>query len=839
MPRTAFAAGLAVAVFAAAAPADVIILRDGFTMQGKVGKEVERITDPATGQAFVVAKGGGFDFLDDGARIVIFSSHHKQLGEVSKDVKARPDYRAFRNEYKNRTANYPPPVAWSPRKTPEFDAKWRRTLEINVPAGFERVDQQVTYLDPYCCYVSSRTHLWTQTYRTTEMDPKLVRKLLGTHPDLAEADAKADPLKRAAIARFQKDAGWLKDARDEMAALAKANPGPYAKEAQEEVDKVNRELDHAEAEYVAVEAEVAIAAGRYERAGLLFRAFPEKTADPKSLDRLTTAKAKWETARDQYALGKRLLTAITDDLTGAGKAAPFVAAGGGLARFALPTKVDAKTAALAAAAEAVAAELHPDSVGRIEFFVNLAAQAEKERAAGKQPTRNPTELLATAISGWAKGKTGATPDPLRAQKVWNAREAALEYQRGANVNARNAALTKYQQASTVGLDELAQVIALLPPAEPENLSARTGEAVKAGPNVPDNVYRRTSAPHGQRPVGVNYALRLPAEYHHGRAYPVVVMCTYPGVKPEEFLGAVSADADRHGYILVAPDWTAAFGNRTQWEWKGEDHDLVTEVLRDTIRHFTVDTDRVFLMGAGEGADMAMDVGASHPDLFAGVVAVCPNPKWQGLFMNYWPNAQKLPFYVVTGQMCGDANLNLRRIFERWTANGFPAIQVVYKGRGIEWYPAEVPVMFDWMGRKRRANGTATLQFGGGARYGWQTNRETDNRFYWLGADRIAAAHLTNREAPNRNVVPAVLQGDIKGNNLLELRGVGVRQISVWLGRDMIDWSKPVRVNLNGSPAVGWRPRVLEPDAAVMLEDYYQRGDRRMLYLARLEFQSPY
>ena len=96
----------------------------------------------------------------------------------------------------------------------------------------------------------------------------------------------------------------------------------------------------------------------------------------------------------------------------------------------------------------------------------------------------------------------------------------------------------------------------------------------------------------------------------------------------------------------------AIGNRVEWEWKGEDHDLVTEVLRDTIRHFTVDTDRVFLMGAGEGADMAMDVGASHPDLFAGVIAVGPNPKWQGLFVNYWRNAQRLPFYVVSGQLAG-------------------------------------------------------------------------------------------------------------------------------------------------------------------------------------------
>lgn len=842
MPRRSLlAAGLALALLAGLAPADVVILKDGFVIQGNVSKEKELIRDPATGQSFVVPKGNGFDFLDDGARLVIFSSHHKQLGEIGKDVKVRPDYKGYANKFNTRKMNYPAPLAWAPKKTPDFDDKWRRTIELNVVGGFERVEQQVTYLDPYCCFVSSPTHLWTITYRTSEMEPALVRKLLGTHPDLVEADKKADPLKRAAIARFLKDVGWLKMARDELDALAKAAPGPYAKEAQEEVDRCKKEIDHAEGEYVAAEAEFAVAAGRYERADLLFKAFPEKSADPKDLDRLTKAKAKWETARDQYALGKRLLTALADELTGSGKAAPFVAAGGGLVRFALPPpKVEPKVAALAAAAEVVAGELHPDSASRVEFFVALAAQAEKERRDGKPPTRQPTELLATAISGWAKGKTGATPDADRALKVWAAREAALAYQRGATKLDRNAALAKYQQASGVGIDELAQVISLLPPAEPENLSARTGEAVKAGGNVPDNVYRRTSASHGNRPLGVPYAVRLPAEYHHGRAYPVVVMLTYPGVKPEEFLGAVSGDADRHGYILVAPDWPTVFGpGRTQWEWKGEDHDVVTEVLRDTIRHFTVDTDRVFLLGAGEGADMAMDVGASHPDLFAGVVAVCPNPKWQGLFITYWKNAQKLPFYVVSGQLSGDANQNLRFIYERWMPNGFPGIQVVYKGRGIEWYPGEVAVFFDWMGRKRRANGTATLQFGGGARYGWQTSRETDNRFYWLGADRIDPRNLFNPQAPNRNVTPAELQGDIRGNNLLELRGRGVRTISVWLGRDMIDWSKPVRVNLNGSSAPGWRPRVLEQDVSVLLEDYYQRGDRRMLYLARLDFQSPY
>ena len=183
MPRRSLlAAGLALAALAGAAPADVVILRDGFTIQGKVGKETETIRDPATGQAFAVARANGFDFLDDGPRLVIFSSHHKQLGEVSKDVKVRPDYKGYKNLFANRKRNYPPPTVWAARKMPDFDDRWKRTIELTVVGGFERVEQQVTYLDPYCAFVSSPTHLWTIGYRTSEMDPALVRKLLATTP---------------------------------------------------------------------------------------------------------------------------------------------------------------------------------------------------------------------------------------------------------------------------------------------------------------------------------------------------------------------------------------------------------------------------------------------------------------------------------------------------------------------------------------------------------------------------------------------------------------------------------------------------------------------------------
>ena len=91
--------------------------------------------------------------------------------------------------------------------------------------------------------------------------------------------------------------------------------------------------------------------------------------------------------------------------------------------------------------------------------------------------------------------------------------------------------------------------------------------------------------------------------------------------------------------------------------------------------------------------------------------------------------------------------DMRFVLDRWMPKGFPAIDVIYKGRGLEWYPAETPVLFDWMNRKKRVLGTATLALGTNPRFEWQIMRQTDNRFYWLGADRIAPGNLFKENNP--------------------------------------------------------------------------------------------
>lgn len=402
------------------------------------------------------------------------------------------------------------------------------------------------------------------------------------------------------------------------------------------------------------------------------------------------------------------------------------------------------------------------------------------------------------------------------------------------MNGRNTILSRYKKANLVPIDVLAQIISLLPPADPENLMKRTGTLIQPGNRMPAGVYKRTTTPTADQPVGVPYFVKLPPEYHHGRAYPVLIVLGSPSFDIESIISSLSREADRNGYIILAPDWANKFG--AGWKWQGDQHKLVTSVLSEAVKHFCIDNDRVFLIGAGDGANMAMDIGMSHPDLFAGVIPVSPIPKWKNMFEEYWKNGQALPFYTVTGELAGDSVKTLRQIYDRWMPRGYHSLLTVYKGRGAEWYSAEIPTIFDWMGRRKRVTLTGVLKLDDKGRQPWTTMRATDNHFYWLGVDKMQSQRMV--ENNKGSIVPATIQGDIGGNNAIRVTSQGVLKFSIYLTSDLIDWTRGVTVVINNAPAPGYfRPKMLEPSLELLLEDYRERGDRRNLLWGKLEFST--
>src|SRR5439155_17012023 len=125
--------------------------------------------------------------------------------------------------------------------------------------------------------------------------------------------------------------------------------------------------------------------------------------------------------------------------------------------------------------------------------------------------------------------------------------------------------------------------------------------------------------------GASYQVMLPPEYQPGRLYPVLIALHDAGERPEVMIRRWSALAEQNGYFLVVPQWEQSV--RGLYGYSAEEHAALTDVVRDLRRRFAVDSDRIFLTGFGEGANMAYDVGLSHPDLFAGVLPVAGTPKY--------------------------------------------------------------------------------------------------------------------------------------------------------------------------------------------------------------------
>jgi pimeloyl-ACP methyl ester carboxylesterase len=777
------------------ARADLVYLPDGFTLQGKVKRESTSITDPS-GQIIVLAKLNGFYLVDDGARRVVFS------GSQVQDVDDRYSYdmtnRVLLQRYYPRPfrpLTYPlvriyDVTPWTDRGEREL------TFDTTIQNQLHRITtgQRLTELTPYYVRVDALKYNWVSFYLTRELGPEAVRKLLAQHPDLKEKGDKTDAIKRWQLFRFLVQAGWYDAAEQELDRIQKDKL-----DQDEKIAEARANLSKARAQQLFEEIELARKAGRHRWAMRQLDAFPLKGADDRLLTYVRRYKAEYDTALGNLVQAQRLLKVLP----------PRCAAGPERELF---------TEAL----DTIVKELHQDNVGRLDTFLRLAQQAERQQQQGIKPAQGPGELASLAVTGWLLGNSSSEANVSVARRLWETRRFVLELQKTHNEANRQQLLAAYQnqKGSAVPFDELAQLIRFLPPPEPEEKLGTTP------------VELRTGSPEGKG-ERQTYLVQLPPEYTHTRPYPVLFVLHQAGQKPSDMLQLWSDLAARHGYILVAPSWGDSLGSEG-YSFAGESHAPVVDVLRDLRRRFQVDSGRVFLFGFGEGGNMAFDVGLSHPDLFAGVVPMAARPR---LFARkYWCNAQYLPFYVIGGDRESQSPEDIRRQFEHWVPHGYPALYVAYRGRGAEWFGGELPTIFDWMDRKKRAEAFPDLgKAGNGGPFGeeFQTMRQTDNRFYWLSTSGLHDRHVNDPARWNALATSAAMQARIGEANAITVNVRGLKQVTVWLGSGMVDFDKPVYIRVQPYNLVV--NRIIRPDLGTLLEDFYQRGDRQRLFLARLDF----
>jgi hypothetical protein len=164
------------------------------------------------------------------------------------------------------------------------------------------------------------------------------------------------------------------------------------------------------------------------------------------------------------------------------------------------------------------------------------------------------------------------------------------------------------------------------------------------------------------------------------------------------------------------------------------------------------------------------------------------------------------------------------------------------GHNTMWWPEERPKYEAFLAAHARVAHPPAVS--------WETER-TDryNRFRWLLIDRLGARPSDVRlEDVNTFAIPSGQQLQLyprrtpsgrvdvtRAGNGFEANTRGVQQFTLLLSPDVIDFSKPVKVTVNGRTAFDG---TITPDTATLLKWGAQDDDRTMLYGAELKITVP-
>ncbi len=134
---------------------------------------------------------------------------------------------------------------------------------------------------------------------------------------------------------------------------------------------------------------------------------------------------------------------------------------------------------------------------------------------------------------------------------------------------------------------------------------------------------------------MEYALFVPSKYDKDKKTPLVVALHGLGGNPQQFMRmrGLTEQAEKRGYIVVAPmgyNEKGWYGVRGLKGAKMEPENLgelsekdVMNVLALVKKNYTVDPDRVYLMGHSMGGGGTWHLGLKYPDEWAALAPIAP------------------------------------------------------------------------------------------------------------------------------------------------------------------------------------------------------------------------
>ena len=780
---------LLIACLPAPAFSQKIRLKDGRVLQGKMlpitGVADNPVESPNSGGE---AKGTPILLIDDDLRrVFVPKAALASVINQAPEPMVRIDLLKWQNVARSGGAigSVGPSLGISP-----FDKFGRRTYEMQTRNGPLAVVQGITELTPRYAKVEGLRGqplqiVWDMRLATSSIPRDILAKIL------ANAVSKNDPDDWLQIVRFYLQAERYRDARRELEQIIRRFP------AKQNLQNMVGELRQEGARRILKEIELRRRAGQHQLVDRLLENFPAEEVAGETLQQVRETIEKYAKDAAQLQQVEKLLQVLVAKLG-----------------------TDNQRKLIEPVVVELVKNLSRNNLPRLVPFLQLA----------DDETLTPEQRVALAISGWLLGADGATQKFSLAVSLVEVRETVQKYLSEPLAHERLTLLQSIESAEGAGVPDVAKLIAHMKPPWPipEEASQKHG------------VYELTAP--GQTEHGnFRYVVQLPPEYDAYRRYPTLLVLNGAYNTPEQELsfwagapprdkdgkprGARSGQAMRRGYITIAVDWKKP--QQYRYEFSLREHEALLASLRDATRRFSIDTDRVFLTGHGIGGDAAWDFAQSHPDLWAGVIPFVAKHDPVKLYIRfYWENAKYVPLYFVAGEKDGLKMSDNAALFDKYLRH-FDTTVVEYLGRGQEPFYDEILHVFDWMALTNRRRTGSPREFS------CKTMRPWDNFFWWIeGHDFPRKIHP--QQWPVKKPKANQLEGKVLNQNLLSAR-TSCARTTFWLSPDIVDFSLPIEIKLNGKKLTKKRMRgSTQPELSVLLEDVRMRGDRLRPFWAKVE-----
>ena len=334
---------------------------------------------------------------------------------------------------------------------------------------------------------------------------------------------------------------------------------------------------------------------------------------------------------------------------------------------------------------------------------------------------------------------------------------------------------------------------------------------------------------------VRYMVQLPPEYNPYRRYPCVLALPseelpfYDSLDWWTSLNRYDSqlrcfgDTSRNGYIVISPEWNEP--KQPMYNYTENEHQRILRPLRDAMRRFNIDSDRIFVAGHFMGADAAWDLALAHPDMWAGAIIIGGIAK--KYVIQYWPNSKYVPTYFVNGQFDGEnpMYLNASTWDNMLDDRKVDTMITLYTGRGHDHFQEELPRIVDWMQVPTRRRNVAP------DRFNVVTSRAGDRYFWWFETAQLNPEKLVHPLLEPDKWDEYEIEASLnRENNSVRIQKAAAKEYSIWLNPDMVDFSKKITIDAKGTT----RRYDINGSTQVILEDVLGRADRQHPYWARLD-----